>query len=116
MMNALLVGLDSRTRPLELHLARLPVILGRGPDADIRLDDHWISRRHCLLEEHDGALVVRDLGSKNGTLVNNQTIHEAKLLPGDELSLGLCTFRAEYEPSASDSAPSAGSPVGATNS
>ena len=69
----------------------------------MRIDDRWLSRRHCRLELREGTLVVRDLGSRHGTFVNGRSISECKLLPGDKLSFGLTHFVAEYDAPATDS-------------
>jgi pSer/pThr/pTyr-binding forkhead associated (FHA) protein len=77
-------------------LAKLPAVLGRNPDADVRLDDSWASRAHCEISEISGTLLVRDLESRNGTLVNGQYVTEAHLLPGDRLTVGLTSFEIQY--------------------
>ena len=81
----------------EFVFDRFPVIIGRSEDADVTLDDRWASRRHCLIESQDGVLVVRDLDSKHGTLLNDAVISEAVLKPGDTLSIGLSTLTATYD-------------------
>lgn len=84
-------------QPTEFIFDRFPLVIGRSEDADITLDDRWASRRHCLIEAQDGTLVVQDLGSKHGTLLNNAIISEAVLKPGDRLSIGLTTLTASYD-------------------
>jgi pSer/pThr/pTyr-binding forkhead associated (FHA) protein len=76
---------------------RFPMVIGRSPDADIRLDDRWVSRRHCELEMIAGCLFVRDLGSKHGILVNDMPVEESPLQPGDTLNVGLSTIVPAYE-------------------
>ncbi len=78
----------------EISLARLPIVIGRGAEAEVCLDDRWVSRRHCQIDEVDGQLVVRDLGSKHGTLLNDRPIRESVLMPGDRLTVGLSEFLA----------------------
>jgi pSer/pThr/pTyr-binding forkhead associated (FHA) protein len=80
------------------HVPRFPALIGRSEEADVRLSDRWTSRQHCRLEERDGVLVVRDLGSRHGTWVNQNRVVESPILPGDQLSVGLVTLRAKYEP------------------
>ena len=94
-MKVKLVCQDSLASPREIILSEFPVELGRGADADIRIDDRWLSRRHCRLNQLDGNLLVQDLGSRHGTYVNGQAISECKLAPGDELRIGLTHFMAE---------------------
>ena len=60
------------------------VVLGRGDEADLRLDDHRVSRVHCRLEPVNGGVKVTDLGSSNGTKVNGEKIEdETRLSSGD---------------------------------
>ena len=94
-MQAKLVALEHAGE--DILLRSFPVVIGRNPDSGIAIDDRWVSRRHCEIDEADGVLVVRDLGSKHGTLVNNEAIVEAKLFPGDKLSLGMTSFVASYK-------------------
>ena len=76
---------------------RFPVLIGRSPDADITLQDRWVSRRHCEIHAGDGVLLVRDLGSKHGTLLNDAHITEGTMRPGDTLNVGLSTLVASFE-------------------
>ena len=66
-----------RTMPSRVVLRSFPVVLGRGTDADVQVQDRWASRRHCEIQQAGGVLVVRDLGSRYGTLVNNAHVSEA---------------------------------------
>ncbi|MGH9088079.1 MAG: FHA domain-containing protein [Acidimicrobiales bacterium] len=72
------------------YLLELPTtIAGRHPESDIFLDDITVSRRHAeFRREDDGKVVVRDLGSLNGTYVNRERIEEKVLSPGDEVQIG----------------------------
>jgi pSer/pThr/pTyr-binding forkhead associated (FHA) protein len=89
---------DALASPREIVVEQFPVELGRGDEAAIRIDDRWLSRHHCRIDVSDGVVQVRDLGSRHGTYVNGQAVAECKLLPGDELRIGLSHFVAEYEP------------------
>jgi len=73
---------------------KLPTVIGRGTAADVRVPDSQISRRHCELYDYEGQLAVRDLGSVNGTLVNQHRIEQDTLLStGDTLTIGKITFQ-----------------------
>ena len=62
---------------------------GRHPESDIFLDDITVSRRHAELERQpDGKVVIRDVGSLNGTYVNRERIEEQVLSGGDEVQIG----------------------------
>lgn len=63
----------------ERTFQRLPVRIGRSPLNDLHLDFPSVSGFHAVLEEHDGKLMLRDLGSKNGTRV------KSGLLPPNQL-------------------------------
>lgn len=89
------VGGDVKTSEI---LLRLPATIGRGRGQSIVLPHPLVSRQHCELFERDGMLMVRDLGSLNGTFVNNRRVTESPLAPGELLTIGTVTFRAVYEP------------------
>ena len=95
-MKAKLIGLRSSMPRLQIDLDELPAIIGRSPTADVSVDDRWTSRIHCEISEISGTLVVRDLESSNGTLVNGQHVTEAHLLPGDRLTIGLNSYQVQY--------------------
>ena len=97
-MNARLVCLDTVSPSPDVTLERFPLLIGRGPDADVQLRDEWVSRIHCLLSEAGDVLHVRDLGSRHGTFVNGERVDECPLHPGDELRVGLSTFRVSFGP------------------
>jgi predicted component of type VI protein secretion system len=71
----------------------LPVLVGRHPQCDVRIDSIRVSRRHCYLAEADGSVVVRDLGSANGTRINGRRVVVGRLRPGDGLSIAAIRYR-----------------------
>jgi two-component system, cell cycle response regulator len=74
-------------------LADEAVILGRGTDCDIRINDHSVSRRHARIQpSHDGYYAV-DLQSTNGTFVNDVPAAMYRLKDGDYLRVGNCIYR-----------------------
>lgn len=62
--------------------------IGRGEQAQIRLPDVGISRVHVRIDFDGGQVIVTDLGSTNGTLVNGQRISTIAVQPGDMIQLG----------------------------
>lgn len=85
-------------RPLEGEL-----VLGRDPGCSVPLDDSYLSRRHCAVENRGGKVWVRDLGSYNGTYVNGVRIHEdCELLPGDVLKVGRTRLMVDTNQAAPD--------------
>lgn len=63
-------------------------VMGRDPSCDIILDDLSASRRHAVMRYEDDRYVVQDLGSKNGTLVNDQKIDTKRLSHLDDILIG----------------------------
>ncbi|AOQ23572.1 hypothetical protein MTAT_11540 [Moorella thermoacetica] len=63
-------------------------VLGRQPACDFVLTDEQVSRRHCQVEESHDRVLVTDLGSRNGTMVNGRRVERAFLKPGDRLQVG----------------------------
>src|SRR5438552_14650064 len=74
------------------------VLVGRKEECDLRLDHKSVSKMHCVIVKTDGLLLVRDLGSTNGTRVNGQRIRRAALLPNDELSIAVYRFKVSFGP------------------
>jgi hypothetical protein len=95
-LNAQLVVVGGDVKTTEINL-KLPSTIGRGRGTSIVLPHPLISRQHCELYESGGRLMVRDLGSLNGTFVNNQRVTESPIGPGELLTVGTVTFRAVYE-------------------
>ena len=75
-------------RALEDCTTRFPIIVGRGSDADVKIDDQTVSRTHCGLSHGGGQMVLTDLESQNGTFVNGQPIVQHVLREGDEIRVG----------------------------
>lgn len=63
-------------------------IVGRKPDASIRVPLASVSREHCEIILDNSGLRVRDLGSSNGTFRNHERVKETRLSPGDVLTVG----------------------------
>ena len=81
------------------------MLVGRKEDCDVRLDHKSISKLHCVLVKTDGLLLLRDLGSTNGTRVNGQRVRRAALLPNDHLQLA--SLRYTVQVAADEAAPPA---------
>jgi len=86
--NARLVSGDGRTYPLAIG----STVIGRGDQANLRLPDVGISRRHARLDFDGAQVVLTDLGSTNGTMVNGQRVSAVALNPGDTIQLGTTTL------------------------
>lgn len=94
-MRAQLVPLDGGT-PIEI--VKDLVLVGRKEDCDVRLDHKSVSKMHCVIVKTDGLLMLRDLGSTNGTRVNGTRVRRAALLPNDQLAIANFKFRIHLGP------------------
>lgn len=70
-----------------------PTVLGRAPECDIHLDHPGVSRQHLRLTPTDEGLLVEDLGSTNGWLLNETARDRAWARHGDELGVDALRFR-----------------------
>ena len=73
------------------------VILGRGQDAGIRLDDELVSRKHCSITFDGKSVIVKDLGSTNGTYVDGQPVNELVLEPDNRLQIGKMVLKIDFK-------------------
>ncbi len=81
------------------------LVVGRDEAAQVRLDDKLVSRRHARIYPEEGAFVLEDLGTPNGTFVNGIREYKRKLKAGDRLEFGPFVLRfseGEAFPPASD--------------
>ena len=62
--------------------------IGRSPESEIFLDDVTVSRSHAVIERNGSTFALNDLGSLNGTYINNQSLKTSPLTSGDEIQIG----------------------------
>jgi transcriptional regulator with PAS, ATPase and Fis domain len=93
--------------PVEARLELRPLVIGTSAECDLVVVDPRISRQHCELRLTAQGIVLRDLGSKNGTLVGKVAIKEALLPPSVQVTIGgsELTIRAMGAPSLLPMAP-----------
>lgn len=95
-MDFQLVVLRGRSATTALKLGDGVTTAGRHDDCQLRIKSSEVSRRHCQFFEKNGLLLVKDLGSSNGTFLNGKKIEGQRVLePGDELSVGPVKLRVE---------------------
>ena len=83
----------------EVVVSCSPFLIGRAGDCHLKLGCPMASRHHCELIVRGDRVVVRDLGSRNGTFVNTDRVWtERELAPGDNLSMGLCAMEVVIGP------------------
>jgi predicted Zn finger-like uncharacterized protein len=83
-----------KTRTLKrISVTDYPFIIGRGAESNIVLNDPGVSRKHAALEEREGKVFVRDLGSLNGIFVNEHFTRDFALQDGDRITVGSHTIQ-----------------------
>ncbi len=75
------------------NVDRPSIVLGRSSRADIQIDQESVSRSHCKLINTGQSIMLRDLGSTNGTFVNEELVDEYVLRDGDFIKVGRCIFK-----------------------
>jgi pSer/pThr/pTyr-binding forkhead associated (FHA) protein len=102
-------------RGQKLVLPDAEVVVGRDDDCQIRLASSDVSRRHCAIRPSPEGMLIRDLGSRNGTQINDVPIEEETLLkPGDILRIGPMQFQAIGKKGVQEPPPAAGPQPGET--
>ncbi|MDZ4789217.1 MAG: FHA domain-containing protein [Blastochloris sp.] len=77
----------------DFELREGTLLMGKGSDCDIIVSDESVSRRHCQMALVDRTITLTDLGSTNGTYVNDVLVHQEFIVPGDKISLGSSHFQ-----------------------
>jgi len=95
-MDLKLIVLAGAKEGTQIPLKKDKFVIGRASECTLRAGSSAISRRHCAIVRKDDDWFVRDLGSRNGTFLNDQAVAEPTLLKvGDELRVGPLHFRVE---------------------
>lgn len=94
-VRAALIPLDGKP---PVDIVKDMTLVGRKEDCDLRLNHKSISKVHCVIVKTDGLLLIRDLGSTNGTRVNGTRVRRAALLPNDKISFANFHFRVHLGP------------------
>jgi pSer/pThr/pTyr-binding forkhead associated (FHA) protein len=93
-MTAKLVVLQGRPAGKTLTFPDGIYYFGRGEECHVRPNSEWVSRQHCLLRVAGDVVSLRDLGSRNGTLVNGARVEgERVLADGDQVQVGPLVFQ-----------------------
>jgi len=87
-MNPKILGLTGPLEGAVLSLSEGEASIGRDPSNHLWIVDPALSRRHCLLTRSGDQIVLRDLESHNGTIVNGVPVEQQQLQHGDQISLG----------------------------
>lgn len=73
------------------------IVIGRNEECDYRIPVSQVSRQHCQIELTDDAVILRDLGSSNGTYVNNKRVAKTELRAGDRIVVGPAVFTVQID-------------------
>ena len=79
--------------PKRFPLTKRTVTLGRGPQCDLQVVTHFVSREHARITLTDGKPLIEDLGSRNGVFVNSVRVDRRTLAHGDLVTIGETQFR-----------------------
>lgn len=105
-MDISLVIVQSSGRTQEVPVRKPRVVFGRKEECQFRVPVPSVSREHCELRIDGDRVIIRDLGSSNGTYVNAERVQEKELSPGDLIAVGPAVFvvRINGEPAQIDAA------------
>jgi transcriptional regulator with GAF, ATPase, and Fis domain len=95
-VQAKLVAINGPLRKSEFPVTG-EVSLGRDAENTVRLEDPWVSARHCVVAEQNGRCVLSDLESHGGTFVNGIPVKQRELKGGDEVAIGNSIFLFQAE-------------------
>ena len=97
-MNVLFVVIAPKSKE-GTFTVRLPVVVGRSEEAKFRIQQDRVSRKHCEFFATDGEVFIRDLGSTNGTFLDDEqveTSRKRRVSSGAVIRVGSLAFRVEY--------------------
>jgi diguanylate cyclase (GGDEF)-like protein len=87
--NGILIVIYGHEMGRRVQVGTEPLTIGRSPNCQIPIDQESVSRKHCQIHFENGEFLVRDLGSTNGTYVNDDLVEpQGRLRHGDQLKVG----------------------------
>jgi pSer/pThr/pTyr-binding forkhead associated (FHA) protein len=97
-MNVKLLVIQGRPAGKIMRFGPGDYFFGRGPECHLRFNSDWVSRQHCQLHVSDAQAILRDLGSRNGTLVNGVLLAgDHTLAEKDQIQIGPVVFEASFD-------------------
>jgi pSer/pThr/pTyr-binding forkhead associated (FHA) protein len=98
-MDVILKVLEGAKSGAKIAVKKAEFIIGRSQECNLCAGSSAISRRHCAIRRDESHVAIKDLGSRNGTLVNGQKIEgEVELTTGDEIVVGPLKFLITISP------------------
>lgn len=82
-----LVCLKGKLKGEKFHIGKDCFIIGRQPASDLRIDEPQVSRRHAEIKKEGGEYLLKDLKSRNGTLLNGETVDNSQLCHRDQVRI-----------------------------
>lgn len=93
LVDVILKVLEGAKPGTKISVKKDEFLVGRSPSCHLTAGSSSVSRKHCVFVRRDGKLYVKDLGSRNGTVVNGEKITKARRLSsGDEIAIGSLKF------------------------
>ena len=103
MLNSFFIVIREETQIERLHVATVAeLVIGRGPECALRLIDSAVSRSHAMFVRTTTGLLVRDLGSRNGTFVSGRRIQTAELIEGGSIQINPYHLRIFFDPACAE--------------
>ncbi len=87
-MMVMLRVLEGQEKGKGYHVEKVPVTIGRDQISDISITDSRMSRQHCMVFYYAPEFYIKDLGSTNGTFVNEKRIKQSGIKNGDHIKAG----------------------------
>ncbi len=96
-MEVKLVMFKAKSQRKDFPIVNELTVIGRGTGCDLRVPVLSVSRKHCELTVNDDGVSIHDLGSSNGTYVNNERIETHALQAGDRVVVGPIAFTVQID-------------------
>jgi pSer/pThr/pTyr-binding forkhead associated (FHA) protein len=81
-----------------VRVRKLPFVIGRGPDADLSIENETVSREHArIVRDKNGALCIEDLQSTNGTFVDGERVNRVSLRAHQGVRFGAVEARVKLD-------------------
>src|SRR5262245_13915077 len=98
-MDVILKVLEGAKSGAKVAIKKAEFVIGRSPECHLSAGSTAVSRKHCAILRSDNRVAIKDLGSRNGTLVNGKKItDEIELATGDEVTIGPLKFLVTITP------------------
>ena len=95
-----LVGVEGPLAHRRLEITNVATVLGRRGDASVQIDDPTVSGHHCRIVAVAGQVIVEDLGSRNGTFVDQEQVTQPRVVETECTGCGVCHYVCPSMPNA----------------